>query len=220
MQAVADRVDCAVGTIYTYFSSKSALLAALQSNAIRVLADSHEQAASSWDDGLEELQVDYQVAALVRTIALTRLFTAWPDLQPNEFDFLQMLITSRESAITAQDAMAVAPQALVVMSEGRVLIDAAVDVGAIRQDPERPGDDSLSRTVRWIAGLDGAVLVAAASKLVADLDPDAFGRRHMAERLTADLLLAWGASKSQIEMAFEVVTRLEAGGQLLPERIR
>mgnify|MGYP000349585698 CR=1 FL=1 len=28
MQAVADRVDCAVGTIYTYFNSKASLIAA------------------------------------------------------------------------------------------------------------------------------------------------------------------------------------------------
>ncbi len=44
MQEVAERVDCAVGTIYTYFASKSALLAALQVNAIRVLGESYEQA--------------------------------------------------------------------------------------------------------------------------------------------------------------------------------
>lgn len=240
MQEVADRVDCAVGTIYTYFSSKSALLAALQSTAIRVLADSHEQAATQWDAFLESgsperaaldrgdtdgpdtarpetADLAPDVITLARIVALSRLFAAWPDLQPREFDFLQMLIASHEQVISVEDAMAIAPQALVLFTEARVLIAAAVESDALRHDPDRPGDDDLSRTVRWISGLDGAVMVAAAAALVADLDPDAFDRRHIAENITADLLSAWGADPDQLHVAFEVVDHMEAAGELLPE---
>ena len=216
MQEVADRVDCAVGTIYTYFASKSALLAALQSQAIRVLSDSHEAAASAWDDGLEHQGVAPDIAALARMLALARLIMAWPDLQPREWAFLQMLIATQDQVIATEDALSVVPQALVLFSEARVLIDGAVAEGVLREDPDRPGDDSLSRTVRWIAAVDGAIMVAQAASLVVELDPDAFDRRRIGENATVDMLLAWGAPRETIHEACEAVGALEAGGHLLP----
>src|SRR4029077_19166105 len=37
IKAVAEQADCAVGTIYTYFPSKAALIAALQAQAVDTL---------------------------------------------------------------------------------------------------------------------------------------------------------------------------------------
>lgn len=219
MQAVADRVDCAVGTIYTYFESKSAMLAALQAEAIRVLAESYNAAAESWDEGLESEpgEVEPEVAALARILCFGRLFLAWPDLHPQEFDFLQMLLLAREEYITIEDARPVVPQALMLLSEGRVLIDSAVECGALRMNPDNPGDDSLSRTLRWAGGLEGAVLVAGAGQYALDLDPGVFDRREVGERLTADFLSSWGARSDDVHVAVEVVDRIDAAGLLIPE---
>ncbi|MGI9578088.1 MAG: TetR/AcrR family transcriptional regulator, partial [Microthrixaceae bacterium] len=73
MQDVADRVDCAVGTIYTYFSSKSALLSALQLEAIRVLVESHDAAAEKWEQHFSEAGTDAELAAVGRLLASTRV---------------------------------------------------------------------------------------------------------------------------------------------------
>jgi AcrR family transcriptional regulator len=219
MQEVADRVDCAVGTIYTYFNSKSALLAALQSNAIRVLADSHEAAASSWEEHFEATATDASTAAVARLFAITELLLSWPELQPREFDFLQILITSQQKVIDTADAMSVAPQALTLFAEARVLIDAAVEIGVIDHDPDRPGDDSLSRTVRWMAATEGAVMVANAAALVKDLDPDAFDRHMIGRRGIKDLLKAWGASTPAIEAGLASIDELRDAGRLLPASI-
>ena len=67
MQAVADNVGCAVGTIYTYFESKSALLAALQLAAIQTLIDTFTASAESWERAISK-------AILTR---LQRLSFAW-----------------------------------------------------------------------------------------------------------------------------------------------
>lgn len=216
MQEVAERVDCAVGTIYTYFPSKSALLAAIQGNAVRKLADSYEAAAIMWDESLDDQGTDPDVAALARLLALSRLVVSWPDLLPREFEFLQMLIGTTERYITAADAQALIPEALMLFSEGRVMIEAAVDIGAIQHDPDRPGDDSLARTVRWVGGLDGAIMVAYAARLVADIDPDAFDRNRIAEHLTVDLLDGWGASREVVRRAIDAVNLIDSSGQLLP----
>ncbi|MCP4435684.1 MAG: helix-turn-helix transcriptional regulator [Actinomycetia bacterium] len=219
MQEVADRVDCAVGTIYTYFNSKSALLAALQMDAIRVLADSHEAAASAWEERFEAMDVDPQVAAVTRMFALTKLLLSWPELQPREFDFLQVLITTQEEVISMEDAVTVIPQALTLFAEGRVLIDAAVDLGVFDCDPDRPGDDGRGRTVRWMAATEGSVLVAQAGASVADIDPDAWNRFNVGLRNVADLMMAWGASRELIEAATSALDDLEAADKLLPAAI-
>ena len=219
MQEVADRVDCAVGTIYTYFNSKSALLAALQSNAIRVLADSHELAATAWEEHFEAEGTDARAAAAARLFAITELLLSWPEIQPREFDFLQILITSQHKVIEVEDAMSVAPQALTLFAEARVLIDAAVEVGVLEHDPDRPDDDSLSRTVRLMAATEGAVMVANAAELVKDLDPDAFDRHMIGMRGAKDLLCAWGADDSVIDAGLATIENLRAADRLLPASI-
>src|SRR4051812_39333850 len=50
MQAVAEEADCAVGTIYGYFPSKAALMAALQQQAVDTLWSSYQAARQVWDD--------------------------------------------------------------------------------------------------------------------------------------------------------------------------
>lgn len=221
MGAVAKRVDCAVGTIYTYFSSKSALLASLQVEAIRVLADSYERAAGQWDDALHAMDLEEPTAALARMIAMGRLFVNWPHIQPLEFDFLQMLSMSPDRQLEPKDTAAVVPMVLALFAEGRVLHDRAVEVGAIGQDLDRPGDDATSRTVRWIAALDGAIVVDnATSGVSGDLDPEAFSPEFITQTMIADFLIAWGASTQVLAEAFAVTERMAQDGTLLPEAIR
>jgi AcrR family transcriptional regulator len=215
MQAVADRVDCAVGTIYTYFDSKSALIAALQISAIQTLIGTYHRSAEQWDEALED--TDEAIASLVRFIAFGRLFVAFPDINPREFELLQMLITSRERVLATTDSVAVVPHALTLLNEGKVLLDLAVSVGALTEDPDRPGTDSMSRTLRWAGGLDGALLVANAGD-----DPSLAGAAAvfhaptLSQRLTEDLLSAWGAPPKTLAAAIAEIDRMDAQGALFP----
>lgn len=219
MQEVADRVDCAVGTIYTYFSSKSALLAALQSEAIGILHESHERAAAVWEDYLEENLVEEKVAAVTRMLAISELVLSWKTIQPREFEFLQKLMATRQESMTDQDSLAAAPQALRLFAEARVALDLAVEVGGIGFDPDRPGDDGMSRTVRWMAAIEGAVMVSNAFAGVEYLDPESFNMRLIALRSVRDLFSAWGAESAIIEAATEHVDILRNADRLLPESI-
>ena len=54
MQLLAEELDCAVGTIYLYFPSKAALLAALQGEAIDTLRASFDKASQDWTDVLAD----------------------------------------------------------------------------------------------------------------------------------------------------------------------
>ncbi len=218
MGEVAARVDCAVGTIYTYFSSKSSLVAALQADAVRVLTQSYETAANQWDGALGD--TDPGTASLARMVAMGRLFVNWQRLQPKEFDFLQMLSMYPGRILTPQDIAGVLPLVLRLFAEARVLHDDAVATGAVTQDLDRPGDEGIERTVRWIAALNGAILVnRAVAEVAGDLDPNAFNEHLMAETMTNDYLLAWGATREKLGEAVAVADAMSADGSLLPEPI-
>ncbi len=218
MQAVAEIVDCAVGTIYTYFPSKTALLSELQIAAIRTLQATFDASLSVWDEELAADEVDERVAALARLVAFGHLFTAGPELHPREFELLQVLISTpnRESGDDGPDVL---PHALLLINEFRLLIDRAVELGVL--DAGGAGADeanrievSMSRTLRWAGGLNGALLVSNAQpddRLV----PQLLDGRTLALQLAADLLRGWGASPEQLQDAAEVVAQLGIRDRLL-----
>lgn len=218
MQAVADRVDCAVGTIYTYFASKSALIAALQTAAVQTLLATYHVAAKQWDGSFEESgSSDEAVESLVRVLAYGQLFVAAPELHPREYELLQLAINSPVRMVNADDVRSVMPSALALLAEGMVLIDAAVGVGVLSAPDTARSDDGMRRLLRWIGALDGALLVANANvTAMSDAEATAFDARRLAQLVTEDLLLAWGAPPRVLQAASEQLDRMRRSGSLLP----
>ncbi len=216
MQAVADRVDCAVGTIYTYFASKSALMASLMSSAVTTVLGTYHRTAEDWDAFLVDRSVDEPTASLVRILAYERLFVNLPALHPREFEFMQLLISTPEQYISADDVSGVMPQALTLLTETYQLLDQAVASGALAPADDRPGDDALRRTLRWAGAMNGTLMVSNVGGRNALPDEDAFDGRQLSELLTCDLLLAWGAPKGTLHDAVGVVDDMAAAGLLLP----
>lgn len=225
MQAVADRVDCAVGTIYTYFNSKSSLLTALQIAAIDVLGRSFRLSSATWEEEIDAAGLDEPTAALVRLVAFGHLFTNAPELHPREFELLQVLLSTRRRETSDEDAQQVLPHALGLINEFRVLIEAAVEAGALDAEPPRGTleDHSLSRTVRWAGSLNGALLVSnVAAVPVENDDSEAesamgglFDGRRLATLVAHDLLIGWGADHARLDHAEDFVRDLMDRGRLV-----
>ena len=194
MQALAARVDCAVGTIYTYFPSKSALLATLMSDAVQLLLDTYHSASSRWDDQLTVVGPD--VASLARILAFTGLFVDSRELHPEEFRFLQMLITTPESLIDPDDVASVLPSSLSFLAEVHGLIEAAVATGSLQ--PPLGDDDGLRRTLRWTGAMHGALLVSNVAQVSGLPSVDAYDPHVLTEQVTVDLLRAWGATEADV----------------------
>ena len=209
MQSVAEIVDCAVGTIYTYFPSKTALLSELQIAAIQTLQATFDASIATWDEELATRGITDELAALVRLVGFGHLFTAGPDLHPREFELLQVLISTpdRESG---EDGPDVLPHALELINEFRLLIDRAVELGVL-DGGDDPDGGALSRTLRWAGGLNGALLVSNAQpdeRLLLD-------GRSLALQLSNDLLRGWGAEPDQLREATGVVAALALKDRLL-----
>lgn len=218
MQAVADRVDCAVGTIYTYFTSKSALVAAMQVAAVQTLLDSYHQAADMWDQALEESGLDDEaVESLVRVLAYGQIFVLGAEMHPREYEFLQMLLNTPERMVKREDVAGVTPLAMALLAEGLVLVEAAVATGALSAASATRGDDSFRRMIRWIGALNGLLLVANTNVAgLAATSAGAFSAVNLGRLLTEDLLLAWGAPPRILDAATEQLARLERAGQFAP----
>ena len=212
MQALSERVDCAVRTIYTYFPSKSALVASLMGDAIRHLMDTYHQAAARWDGELDD--VDEPTAALTRILAFTQLFVASRDLHPREFEFLQMLITTPESLIDPDDVASVLPQSLAFLADVHQLLEAAVQVGAL--SAAVAGDESFRRTLRWTGAIHGALMVSNVANVSGLPNAEAFSASGLADSVTRDLMLAWGASPTALDDAEAELAILSADGLVGP----
>lgn len=219
MQAVAERVDCAVGTIYTYFDSKSALLAELQVEAIKILTASLERSLAVWDGEITNAGLDDGTAALARLVAASRLFVAAEDLHPREFELLQIHIAMRQRELSDADTLKVLPQVLMLLGHMHRMIDDAVKVGALstrrEMGDESPQTQTLRRTLRWAGGLNGAMMVSNAPSDPAWLTPESMDGRRLALSLADDMLLGWGAPPRILLSAREFVDGLEAADMLM-----
>jgi len=217
MQALADRVDCAVGTIYTYFSSKSALLVELQSDAIRTIQDSLDRSRAEWDREIDRSGVPDDVAALVRLIAFAHLFTAGPDLYPREFELLQSLISTPAREELPDDAANVVPHSLALLGDVAALLADACSTGALTPvaDDAPLEQRALVRTIRLAGALNGTMLVSNVSAAGTPLSDAVLDGRFLALSLTRDLLLGWGADADTLAAADAFVATLGARDLLL-----
>lgn len=205
MSRLADHVDAAVGTVYTYFPSKGALIAELQREAIErltasyhLLRDRSEAVLATWDDPA--------AAAVARLAVFGRFWIASVDTFPQEAAFLHALISEAEESVPPEEHHRVMPAAMTLLDEARAAVDVAGEAGVIA------ADDPMAVVIRWAAALTGALL---ASNL-APLNPIAFDGRRLARLLQRDLLLGWGAPRDLVDLAEEHVEALAAAGSLAP----
>jgi AcrR family transcriptional regulator len=204
MQRLAEEVDCAVGTVYTYFPSKSALVAELQREAIEVLDASAGRLEERLDDQLRGAAP--AVRRLTRVVGLARFWVDTFETFPEEARLLQMLVSSSATTPTVadDDVSRVLPAALRLLHRMEAALDGAVGDGALA-----PGD-AMERTVVLVAALNGVLLLEA----VARVDPDLFDGRRLSRSLVDDLLRGWGADGRSLAAAAQRVAALAQAGPL------
>jgi AcrR family transcriptional regulator len=195
MQRLARDVDCAVGSVYTYFPSKSALVAELQRAAIEVLDDSCARF---------EARIAAEPGDLALVVGYARFWADTFETFPEEARLMQRLMSDTSRTVADEDVSRVLPAALRLLDRLRRALEGAVEAGALE-----PGD-ALRRTVVLAASLNGVLLL----DHVARVDPELFDGRRLAVGLVEDLLRGWGADARAIAGATRRVTTLAASGPL------
>ena len=208
MQRLADEVDAAVGTVYTYFPAKGALVAELQREAIERLTESYHLIRDRSDAELAGWS-DRVAASLAQLAVFGRFWVASVDTFPQEAAFLHALISESEQMVPPEEHHRVLPAAMTLLDEARAAVAAGVEVGAV---PAIASDDPMDVVIRWAAALTGTLLTSN----MAPLNPKAFDGRRLARLLQHDLLLGWGADPARLAQAEQHVADLEAEGPLAP----
>jgi AcrR family transcriptional regulator len=205
MAALAEAADYAPASLYTYFPSRSALLADLQHRALEVLGGVAAEHRARWDMVIAGRDTDPVVAALARLLAFADLFLTAPDHHPREFRLQQQLLVT-PGVEEAEDAGRVVPAAFAVLAVPRDLLADAADVGALTPghlvtDPIGEAVDTpIVRTLSWVVAMNGALLTDA---LVTGLPTTG---RALGDHLTDTLLLGWGAPPDALAEARVLTT--------------
>lgn len=199
MARLANEVDAAVGSVYTYFPSKGALVAELQREAIERLTEAYHARR----DASEERLVGWEsaAAAVARLMVFGSFWIESVDTHPNEARFLHVLISEAEELVPPEEHHRVLPAAMALLDEARASVVAAGSTGAVSVD------DPMDMVIRWAAALTGALLTSN----LAPLNPTAFDGRRLARLLQRDLLRGWGASPVLVDRAAEHVASLPIG---------
>lgn len=207
MQRIADELDCAVGTIYTYFPSKGALVAEVQREAIERLTASYLTIRAETDRLLEVEGVSAGVGALTRLVGMGRFWIATPAAFPQEAQLMQLLMSEQREVMATSDTGRVLPAALRHLDLARALLADAVDRRALD-----PADSDWERVVTWLAAINGVVQVSR----LATHDAELFDGERLAARLNLDLLRSWGADPRALTRADAQIDRLSSRVALAP----
>ncbi|MBI2703962.1 MAG: TetR/AcrR family transcriptional regulator [Actinobacteria bacterium] len=206
IKRVAEEADAAVGSIYTYFPSKAALVAALQAQAVDTLRASLANAQPQWDAYLGSEALDDRLAVLVRLEGFASFLAAASVVFADEFSLQRQLLSDRVDLSSRDETAAALAIVHRMLEPARVLLEAAAELDVI--EPH----DSEERTVLWVTALNGVLLVDNLSSL----DRHLFRAPHLARLLTFDLLTGWGADRADVEVAASHVDKLAALGPMAP----
>jgi AcrR family transcriptional regulator len=208
MAALAEAADYAPASLYTYFPSRSALLAALQQRALATLARVARDHVDEWNRASSLLSPppSRRVTDLARLWAFSDLFLTAPDRHPREFRLQQQLLVT-PGAEETHDAASVVPAAMVVLDVPRGLLQDAAASGALEHgtavtDPVgQLLEPTLVRTFAWVVAMNGALMV---DSLTTGLPSTG---RALGDELTAALLRGWGAPADELAAARELAHR-------------
>lgn len=205
MQRVTQALGCAEGTIYQYFSSREALMAELQKVSLDGLGYMLLAAHQHLNELAAERDVPAPVASLARLYGAGRVWIEAELIIPKEIELCRRLFT-HPGAFLKEDTDTVLPIAISLLGHASHLFDDAVAVGGLQ-----PGD-GLERSVVILAGTTGILM---ASDL-ARSEPRLAEAMPWAHRMFRDLLLAWGATPSDLDAAVDLVAELDRRGLLVP----
>lgn len=184
MQALAREMGAAVGTAYTYFASKSALVAELQVLAIGRLTATYNEATPGWQDDMGRL--DAKGKAEAGLSLLVEFAVRAPKALRDDFFLQQLLLTDGGRSIMAEDQATVLEAANAWMAIIDERISDAVSAGVL--DKSSKG----RRASKFAATLNGASLFNNLPDGAVE-DLDGFTRSLM-----VDLLASWGGDAKRL----------------------
>ena len=205
MQRLSDETGSSAGGPYVYFPTKDALIAALQLEAFDIVLRSYRLGRTQLDQFLGDPGVTGPDAALTAVLANCAFWVDSEETLPIDIELTRRLIGGHTTVEIDPNA-GVLPIALEVVDEGRQRLDAAVEASVL------DAGNNVERAIMLVASTTGVLLV---SKL-GDWDNALFDGRRMANELSADILVGWGADRDRLTTSQALLDSFRATNQIAP----
>ncbi len=206
MQGVAEEVGCAVGTVYTHFPSKGALLAELQNDAIRRLVASLQAVQARSEDLLESAGADATARAAADVVLFGEFVIACWDTFPEESHLLLSVLAEPGEVVPPSELGMVFGTTLVLLVMGRDTLEGGVRAGVLDDGP------AMDRVLVGAGTLLGVLLTSH----VSHIDPVAFDHLRLSRSAWATLLSGWGMAPEVKGAADAHLAALADAGPLAP----
>lgn len=189
LQRVARELGLTTTALYRYFSSKDALVAALQRQAVAEIHREVGALVASLEPALARRSP--AVAALARVLAVARLYLELPRTHPETYHLVAVLLGDPRRLIADEHAVAAVPLLGALLDDVGRLLDAVTAA-----DGFEPGDARARALMLWslLHGLNQL------DKL-ARLAPAAPDRVALGRAAVATLLRGFGAAPAALERA-------------------
>jgi AcrR family transcriptional regulator len=197
VKLLADELDYAVGALYRYFPSKSALVGELQRHVVGLLDELHQDQREHWRRlAGRGAPPPPGSAPLVPLAATAALYLHYAAASPGAFGLLALSLANPRRLIEDERAEAVIDAAQPIFERIAGDLEAAADAGALQPGP------ALDRAVVLWASLHG---VAQLHKLTG-LRPERIDDARLTRGLLEALLVGWGAAPERVREAIDWVT--------------
>lgn len=207
MQAVADRVGCSVGTVYTHFASKGALIADLQAVSVERIIRSFLMVRARCHDLAEQHGATDRDRAATDLVLFGEFFIAAWDTFPEESHMLFSVLSERGEVVPPSELDRVLGATLTLLALGQEVLEAAIATEVVSDGPV--GD----RVIAGAAALLGVLLISH----IGHLDTAAFDHKRLTRTTWSDLLRGWGMGSADEAWGTEHVARLAATGPVAPD---
>lgn len=205
MQRLADQLECGIASLYRLFPSKDALIAELLLQSLQTVQTSWSLGRAATARAVAARRLRRRDAALANAVAAAWFWVVADDVYPSEIDLARRLFVDRRIVVPTEQAIQVLPAALAMLNDGRTVIDAAVEAGALEEG------NGIERGITLIASLTGVVLTGKFGRWDASL----FDARHLAAAALRDTFRGWGATLGPLDRAIRLAQALGAE-QLAP----
>jgi AcrR family transcriptional regulator len=193
---LAAELDYTKGALYRYFSSKSALVAALQ---VRSLKRVHHHFTETWETARASLTtLDDRSSSLALILVTTRFYASLERELPADFALIRLVVGDSRQLLPREDVTPVMDAMLDLLQDVASLIRAAEETGALQ-----PGDPLQRAVILW-AGTHGNVLTGKFVRYDAEL----FAPLLLVDELTKTLLVGWGATPALLNLASDATEEM------------
>lgn len=199
MQRLADELGYAIGAFYRYFSSKDALVLAVQRRVLELLAADLAAADARAQEHLERSRaLTPEAAALTRLLVAARAYQTLVTRRPAHFALLSRWLADPAPLVATESALPLLPALFELFRAIPALFREAEARGALAS-----GDAERRTFVLWSA-MQGAMQLRKLARFgLPALAPEALG----AEAVRA-LLIGWGAREEHLADAWRRAQKL------------